>query len=57
MEYEKKTPIFDLDDTGLDERISNTAKLIADFARENLDKELADEIASDLAGMIDDAED
>lgn len=54
----QKTATFDiLDDTGLDERISNTAKLIADFARENLDKELADEIVSDLAGIIDNKED
>ncbi len=57
MEDEKKTPIFDFDDTGLDERISNTAKLIADFARENLDKNLADEIINDLAGIIDNKED
>ncbi|MDE7406557.1 MAG: hypothetical protein K2M89_06770 [Clostridiales bacterium] len=57
MEDEKKTPIFDFDDTGLDERISNTAKLIADFARDNLDKKLADEIMNDLAGMIDNKED
>ncbi|MDE5563325.1 MAG: GyrI-like domain-containing protein [Clostridiales bacterium] len=54
----QKTATLDiLDDTGLDERIGNTAKLIADFARENLDKELADEIVSDLAGMIDKKDD
>lgn len=55
MENQKKTPTFDiLDDTGLDERIKNTAKLLADFARENLDKVQADEIVSDLADMIED---
>lgn len=55
---EKQPPIWDmLDDTGLDERIGNTAKLIADFARDNLDKELADEIVSDLAGIIDNKKD
>lgn len=55
---EKKTPIGDmLDDTGLGERICNTAQLLADFARENLDKELADEIMRDLAGMIDGKDD
>lgn len=60
MEDEKKTktsPLDIPDVTGLDKRISNTAKLIADFARENLDKELADEIASDLADMIDNKKD
>lgn len=39
---------------GLEERIRNTAELLTEFARENLDKELADEIASDLADIISD---
>ncbi|MDE5593198.1 MAG: hypothetical protein K2I75_04620, partial [Clostridiales bacterium] len=54
----QKNATFDiLDDTGLDERIGNTAQLIADFARDNLDKSIADEIMRDLADMIDNKDD
>lgn len=52
MEEEKKI-VTDKDD-GLDERIRNTANVLADFVKENLDKEGADEILSILSGIVDD---
>lgn len=51
MEDEKKILTAD-DNSELDERIRNTANLLAEFAKENLDEELADEILSDLADII-----
>lgn len=58
MEDEKKhipakQPVLDDDDPELEERIRNTADLLARFARENLDKESADEIIGNLDDIID----
>lgn len=39
---------------GLEERLRNTAELLANFAKENLDEKTAEEITKDLAGIIDD---
>lgn len=50
MKDEKKPVNFD---DGLEERIRNTAALLAGFAKENFDKETADEIMGDLADIID----
>ena len=57
MDDEIKFDILDADD-GLDERIRNTANIIAEFAKENLDEDKADEILSILSGIKnkDDAE-
>ena len=56
MDDEKKFDILDNDDD-LDERIRNTANILADFAKENLDGDKADEILSILSGIIDKDED
>lgn len=53
MEDEKKTTSLH-DCSGMDERIRNTAELLINFAKENLDKETAEEIARDLSGITDD---
>lgn len=37
---------------GLDERIRNTAELLAAFAKENLDEKTVEEITKDLADII-----
>ena len=37
---------------GLEERIRNTAELLATFAKENLDEKTAEEITKDLADII-----
>lgn len=44
-------------ESDLDERIRNTAELLAAFAKENLDEKTADEIIKDLAGIINNDED
>lgn len=52
MKDEKKlTDLYD--DSGLDERIRNTADLLAEFVKENFDEKTADEIIGDLADIID----
>lgn len=51
MEEEKK-PVSLKHRPGLEERIRNTAELLAGFAKENLDKKTADEITNDLADII-----
>lgn len=53
MEKEEKKTANIHNRPGLDERIRNTAELLAGFARENLDKKFADEIVNDLAGIVD----
>lgn len=42
---------------GLEERIRNTAELLASFAKENLDEKTAEEITKDLADIINNDED
>lgn len=56
MEEEKK-PVTFKHRPGLDERIRNTAELLAGFAKQNLDEKAADEIINDLSDIINKNED
>lgn len=49
---DKKKPVSLHNRPGLEERLRNTAELLAGFAKENLDEKAADEIINDLADII-----
>ena len=49
---DKNKPVSLHNRPGLEERIRNTAELLAGFAKENLDEETAKEIAEDLSDII-----
>lgn len=51
MEEKKNLDILNAD-TDLDERIRNTANVLAEFAKENLDEEAANDVLSLLADII-----
>ncbi|MDE7439782.1 MAG: hypothetical protein K2N23_04670 [Clostridia bacterium] len=48
---DKEKPVSLRHRPGLEERLRNTAELLSAFAKENLDKDLADEIINDLSDI------
>lgn len=54
---EEKKPVSLHNRPGYEQRLKNTAELLSNFAKENLDKELADEIIQDLAPILKDDDD